>query len=65
MDLSAPEGSSVNDGIAPSISYISMDEIVDCILQLGQGALMVKIDIKQAYRNIPVHPDDRHLLAVQ
>ena len=26
---------------------------------------MAKIDIKQAYRIIPVHPDDHHLLAVQ
>ncbi len=26
---------------------------------------MAKIDIKHAYRNIPVHPDDRHLLAMR
>ena len=35
------------------------------ILRLGQGTLMAKADIKQAYRMVPVHPDDRHLLAVQ
>ena len=26
---------------------------------------MAKADIKQAYRIIPVHPEDRHLLGVQ
>ncbi len=26
---------------------------------------MAKIDVKHAYRNVPVHPDDRHLLAMQ
>ncbi len=26
---------------------------------------MAKIDIRHAYRNVPVHPDDRHLLAMQ
>ena len=26
---------------------------------------MAKADIKQAYRIVPVHPDDRHLLGVQ
>ena len=47
-----------------SISYISIDKVVDHILKFDAGALMAKIDIKQAYRNIPVHPDDRHLLAM-
>ncbi len=26
---------------------------------------MAKIDIQHAYRNVPVHPDDRHLLAMR
>ena len=49
VDLSSPEGASVNDGISRemcSLSYISIDSIVDCILKQGKGALMAKIDIK-------------------
>ena len=68
VDLSSPQGFSVNDGIDKqtcSVSYVSIDDVVSCILELGQGAEMAKIDIKQAYRNIPVHPDDRGLLCVQ
>ena len=26
---------------------------------------MHKLDIKSAYRNIPIHPEDRHLLGMQ
>ena len=68
MDLSAPINASVNDGIDKdmcSISYITIDQIVDKLLQLGRGALMGKVDINQAYRIVPVHQDDRHILGVQ
>ncbi len=68
VDLSSPSNASVNDGIDKdmcSISYITTDAIVDQVLSNGQGSLMAKVDIKQAYRMIPVHPDDRLLLAVQ
>ena len=33
-------------------------------MSLGQGALLAKIDFKQAYCNIPVHPEDRPLLGM-
>ena len=68
VDLSSPMNASVNDGIDKdmcSISYITIDQVVDVIVQLGHGALMAKVGIKQAYRIVPVHPDDRHLLSVQ
>ena len=68
VDLSFPTNLSINDGIDKqgcSISYITIDEVVDSILRMGRGTLMAKADIKQAYRIVPVHPEDRHLLAVQ
>ena len=34
------------------------------MLALGPGALLAKIDVKEAYRNITIHPDDRHLLGI-
>ena len=67
LDLSSPAGLSVNDGIDKdlcSLSYISIDEVVKCIISQGQGAMLAKIDVKQAYRNIPVHPEDRPLLGM-
>ena len=72
LDLSSPDGHSVNDGISKelaSLSYVSVDEVVTLggtrVLQLGQGAMMAKMDVKQAYRNIPVHPSDRYLLGMR
>ena len=67
LDLSSPEGGSVNDGIDKdlcSLSYITMDQVVERLRGLGRGALMAKFYIKAAYRNIPVHPDDRGLLGM-
>ena len=34
-------------------------------LQLGRGLLIAKIDIKSAYRLVPVSPLDRHYLGMQ
>jgi hypothetical protein len=67
VDLSHPEGQSVNDGISDalcSLTYVSVDTAAQAALQTGRGTLMAKVDIRNAYRNIPVHPDDRWLLGM-
>ena len=67
VDLSAPKGFSVNDGIPPdlcSLSYASVDHAVQRIMSYNRGALLAKLDIESAYRIIPVHPDDRSLLGM-
>ena len=67
VDLSAPKGVSVNDGIPPdlcSLSYASVDHAVQRIVSHDRGALLAKLDIESAYRIIPVHPDDRSLLGM-
>ena len=55
VDLSSPEGQSVNDSIAKSLwslSYISVDYIASVVLHLGRGALLAKMDVQSAYRNV-------------
>ena len=67
LDLSSPVGFSVNDGISnesSSLNYTSTDDVVEAILNLGRGSLMAKLDIKQAYRHVPVYPQDRCLLGM-
>ena len=67
VDLSSPEGFSVNDGIEEglcSLSYIFVDHAVRAAMELGQGALMAKIDVRSAYRIVPVHPEDQGLLGM-
>ena len=68
LDLSSPEGHSVNDGIDPalcSLNYVSVDTIAEAVVRAGRGALLAKSDVQHAYRQIPVHPDDRHLLGMK
>ncbi len=68
VNLSAPDGCSVNDGIAKelaSVAYTSVDEVAGRISELGRGAVMAKADVKAAYRNVPVHPRDRWLLGME
>lgn len=63
--LSWPRGSSVNDGIPDSessISYESFDSAVAEIRRLGRGTLLAKLDLKDAFRHIPVRQADWHLL---
>jgi len=41
-----------------------VDKVAKAAQRLGPGALLAKVDIKSAYRLVPVHPDDRPLLGV-
>ncbi len=68
VNLSAPEGSSVNDGIdrrLARVRYTSVDDVVERVLKLGVGAEIAKADVSKAYRNVPVHPEDRWLLGME
>ena len=67
VDLSAPKGWSVNDGISTSLcslQYASVDNAVDILMRLGRSTELVKLDFSNAYRIVPVHPDDQSLLGI-
>ena len=67
LDLSSPLGHSVNDGILKepfSVQYTRVDDVISGIMSFGQGTLLAKFDVESAYRNIPVHPEDRCLLGL-
>ena len=67
-DLSFPPSNSVNDGIPQewgSLEYTTFDEAVDALLQQGPGAILVKRDLKDAFRHIPVATSDQWLLGFQ
>ncbi len=67
IDLSSPDGASVNDGVHDhlcSLKYASVEDALRIVLMLGRGAWLAKVDIRKAYRNIPVFPADRRLLGM-
>ena len=56
---------SVNGGIPQTyktVKYATIQSAVKVINSLGRGCFMAKADIKSAYRLIPVHPSQFHLL---
>ena len=65
-DLSYPYTKDSVNGSIPrdlaSVSYADVQTAIQYIIQLGQGSYLSKVDIKSAFRLVPVHPDDYHLL---
>ena len=67
VDMSSPEGTSVNDGVSEhltSLTYVGVKHATSMVTFHGRGTLLAKIDVQSAYRNIPVHPDDRWLMGM-
>ena len=67
MHLSAPPDSSINDGIDKeefTLRYATIDDAVQMINRLGSNSLLAKIDIKSAFRTLPVRVEDRELLGI-
>ena len=64
-DLSYPRGKSVNDGIPDdfgALEYATLDEAIAALLLRGTGAILVKRDLSDAFRHIPVASSDFWLL---
>ena len=67
MDLSAPHGHSVNDGIAKelcSLHYSLVNKAAMKVVKLGTGTLLAKMDIRHVHHNIPVVPEDKPFLGL-
>ena len=65
--LSTLLGTSINNFINPScfsLHYCSIDAAFKIVNTLGENALMGKIDLKNAFRHIPVCKEDCHLLGI-
>ena len=57
----------MNDGISreqSTLVYSSVDHLSALVLTRGRGAHLIKADIKEAYRMVPVHRDDQPLLGI-
>ena len=58
----SPEGHSVNDGIPKEygtiVLYETLDDAIRLVTQVGKGAVMMKRDLKSAFRHVPLSPCD-------
>ena len=67
FDLSYPHGASINSGISKedsSVIYTNFDEVIRMVREEGAGSYLFKVDIKSAFRLIPIHPSDFSLLGM-
>ena len=67
VGMSSPDRVNVNDGIKEylcSLSYMMIMDAAKGVAALGRGLLMAKVDIRNAYRVVTVHPEDRWLMGM-
>ncbi|KAL5496391.1 hypothetical protein EMCRGX_G012664 [Ephydatia muelleri] len=67
LHLSAPEGRSINDFIAKeefSIHYSTIDDAVALLSRFSKGARMAKVDLKSAFRMVPIQASEWDLLGM-
>jgi hypothetical protein len=71
VDLSSPHNQgvpSINDLIDKdrcSLSYVKLDDAIKEIVHLGPGTLMCKVDIRSAFKLIPITPSQYHLFCIK
>lgn len=57
----------MNDGISPdrtSVSYATVEDAIRRIKTVGASCFLAKTDIKNAFRIIPIRPEDHNLLGI-
>ena len=67
LDLSQPNNNAVSEGISKedhSVQYSSFDDATNSIKDAGHHALLSKLDIANAFRIIPVKPEEWVLLGM-
>ncbi len=50
--------------LTATIYLLANDDAIDFIMQEGRGTMLAKDDVRDAYRLVPIHPLDRHLLGM-
>ena len=65
IDPSYPKNHDINDGISKPLCKLTIDEAIEkSSNSAGWASLLAKIDIRSAFRPLPIHPADSHLLAM-
>ena len=58
----------MNDGIShehSSVQYANIDQATKRIKQSGSGSYLAKTDTNRAFRILPIHPQEYHLLGIK
>ena len=63
-DCSMPSGSSLND-YAPIFDKYKYESVDTAVSMITAGSFLAKVDIKSAYRHIPLHPHSQQATGLQ
>ena len=58
-DCSRPDKQSVNNFMKDTFSRFSFNTLDDVVKNVKHGNFMATVDLQNAYRSVPIHPDDR------
>ena len=58
-DCSMPAKKSVNNFMKDTFSKFSFNTLDDIITKVKPGSFMATIDLQEAYRSVPIHPENR------
>ena len=58
-DCSRPKFKSLNNFMKSTFSSFSFNPLDDAILDVKPGSFMATIDLQDAYRSVPIHPENR------
>ena len=64
-DLSYPKGNSINAFIPQEftkVKYENLDNVISLVQKISENSLIAKLDIEDAFRIMPIDPNDYHLL---
>ena len=68
VDMSRPREASVNDMLCRGLTHIAFSSVEDAthlMHYLSASTLLAKMDVSEAYRLVPIHPEDRIFLGIQ
>ena len=68
VNLSRPRNASVNDFIRREFTHVAYSSVDDAALimhTMGRNTELAKIEIRDAYRIIPIHPEDRSFMGIK
>ena len=63
-DCSMPKGAGVNSYV-PTIDKLHFQTIDDAIKLVDQGYFLAKIDLRHAYRSVPIHPSNYDAMGIK
>ena len=58
-NCSRPKLKAVNNYMKDTFSSLTFNTLNDTVVNVNPGSFMATVDLQDAYRSVPIHPEDR------